>query len=64
MDDGADLVTMILSKRHDLLADIIGGTEETTTGSSGCAAWRTTGVLKFPIVAWNDADTKHLFDNR
>ena len=64
MDDGADLVTMILSKRHDLLADIIGGTEETTTGVIRLRSMANDGVLKFPIVAVNDADTKHLFDNR
>ncbi len=64
MDDGADLVTMILSKRQDLLADIIGGTEETTTGVIRLRSMANDGVLKFPIVAVNDADTKHLFDNR
>jgi adenosylhomocysteinase len=64
MDDGADLVTMILSKRQELLADIIGGTEETTTGVIRLRSMANDGVLKFPIVAVNDADTKHLFDNR
>ncbi len=64
MDDGADLVTMILSKRQDLLADIMGGTEETTTGVIRLRSMANDGVLKFPIIAVNDADTKHLFDNR
>ena len=64
MDDGADLVTMILSKRQDLLPNIIGGTEETTTGVIRLRSMANDGVLKFPIVAVNDADTKHLFDNR
>ncbi len=64
MDDGADLVTMILSKRQELLKDIMGGTEETTTGVIRLRSMANDGVLKFPIVAVNDADTKHLFDNR
>jgi adenosylhomocysteinase len=64
MDDGADLVTTILTKRQDLAGDIIGGTEETTTGVIRLRSMAKQGVLKFPIIAVNDADTKHLFDNR
>jgi adenosylhomocysteinase len=64
MDDGADLVTMILSKRQDLVPGVLGGTEETTTGVIRLRSMANDGVLKFPIVAVNDADTKHFFDNR
>lgn len=64
MDDGADLVTTILTKRQDLIPAIIGGTEETTTGVIRLRSMAKDGVLKFPIIAVNDADTKHLFDNR
>src|ERR1700720_2284842 len=64
MDDGADLVTILHTKRTDALTDVIGGTEETTTGVIRLRAMAKEGVLKFPIVAVNDADTKHLFDNR
>ena len=64
MDDGADLVTLLHSKRQDLAANIIGGTEETTTGVIRLRAMAKDGVLKYPIVAVNDALTKHLFDNR
>ncbi len=64
MDDGADLVTMILTKRQDLIPHIIGGTEETTTGVVRLRSMAKGGVLKFAIIAVNDADTKHLFDNR
>jgi adenosylhomocysteinase len=64
MDDGADLVTMVLTKRQDLIPQIIGGTEETTTGVIRLRSMAQDGVLKFPIIAVNDADTKHLFDNR
>src|SRR6202453_3017228 len=64
MDDGADLVTILHTKRQDALADVIGGTEETTTGVIRLRAMAKEGVLKFPIIAVNDADTKHLFDNR
>jgi adenosylhomocysteinase len=64
MDDGADLVTAILSKRQELVAGVIGGTEETTTGVIRLRSMANHGVLKYPIVAVNDADTKHLFDNR
>jgi adenosylhomocysteinase len=64
MDDGADLVTMILTKRKELLPGVLGGTEETTTGVIRLRSMANEGVLKFPIVAVNDADTKHFFDNR
>ena len=64
MDDGADLVGVLHGERADLIADVIGGTEETTTGVIRLRAMEAEGVLKFPIVAVNDADTKHLFDNR
>lgn len=64
MDDGADLVTTILTKRQDLAPEIIGGTEETTTGVIRLRSMAKDGVLKFPVIAVNDADTKHLFDNR
>jgi adenosylhomocysteinase len=64
MDDGADLVSILHSKRRDLLKEIIGGTEETTTGVIRLRSMAARGVLKFPIVSVNDADTKHLFDNR
>src|SRR5208283_4805570 len=64
MDDGADLVTMILSKRQDLVPGVLGGTEETTTGVIRLRSMAKNGVLKYPIIAVNDADTKHLFDNR
>ena len=64
MDDGADLVTMILTKRQDLVPGVLGGTEETTTGVIRLRSMANDGMLKFPIVAVNDADTKHFFDNR
>jgi adenosylhomocysteinase len=64
MDDGADLVSTIHSSRRDLLAYILGGTEETTTGVIRLRSMAKDGVLMFPIVSVNDADTKHLFDNR
>jgi adenosylhomocysteinase len=64
MDDGADLVSVLHSKRTDLLPGIIGGTEETTTGVIRLRSMEKDGVLRFPIMAVNDADTKHLFDNR
>jgi adenosylhomocysteinase len=64
MDDGADLVTILLTKRPDLVQNIIGGTEETTTGVIRLRAMAKDGTLKYPIVAVNDALTKHLFDNR
>jgi adenosylhomocysteinase len=64
MDDGADLVSTIHSSRTELLGDIMGGTEETTTGVIRLRSMAGDGVLKFPIISVNDADTKHLFDNR
>lgn len=64
MDDGADLVSMIHSKRKDLIKNIIGGTEETTTGVIRLRSMEKKEVLGYPIIAVNDADTKHLFDNR
>ncbi len=64
MDDGADLVSTLHSKRKDLIKEIIGGTEETTTGVIRLRSMAARGVLKFPIISVNDADTKHLFDNR
>jgi adenosylhomocysteinase len=64
MDDGADLVTVALSKRQDVVTGIIAGTEETTTGVIRLRAMAKDGVLKYPIVAVNDAETKHMFDNR
>jgi len=64
MDDGADLVTTTLTKRTDVLDGILGGTEETTTGVIRLRAMAKQGVLRYPIIAVNDADTKHLFDNR
>jgi adenosylhomocysteinase len=64
MDDGADLVTTILTKRQDLVSGVLGGTEETTTGVIRLRSMANAGVLKYPIIAVNDADTKHLFDNR
>jgi adenosylhomocysteinase len=64
MDDGADLVTMVLKERRELIDGIIGGTEETTTGVIRLKAMEEGGVLGYPIVAVNDADTKHFFDNR
>jgi adenosylhomocysteinase len=64
MDDGADTVGVIHSERTDLIPGIIGGTEETTTGVIRLRAMAAEGVLAYPIVAVNDADTKHLFDNR
>jgi adenosylhomocysteinase len=64
MDDGADLVSSLHSGREDLLASVVGGTEETTTGVIRLRAMAEKGVLRYPIVAVNDAQTKHLFDNR
>jgi len=64
MDDGADLVSMVLSKRQDVADSVIGGTEETTTGVIRLRAMAKDGVLRYPIIAVNDALTKHLFDNR
>ena len=64
MDDGADLVSTIHGNRQDLASHIIGGTEETTTGVIRLRAMAEKGVLRFPLIAVNDAKTKHLFDNR
>jgi adenosylhomocysteinase len=64
MDDGADLVSVLHTKKKNLLKDIIGGTEETTTGVIRLKAMAAEGVLQYPIVAVNEAQTKHLFDNR
>jgi adenosylhomocysteinase len=64
MDDGADLVTMLLTKRTDLVPNVIAGTEETTTGVIRLRAMAKDGTLKYPIIAVNDAMTKHFFDNR
>jgi adenosylhomocysteinase len=64
MDDGADLVTAIIKEHQDLGKKVLGGSEETTTGVIRLKAMETSGILLYPIVAVNDADTKHLFDNR
>ena len=64
MDDGADLVATLHRDREDLMEDIIGGTEETTTGVIRLQSLADQGKLKYPIIAINDADTKHFFDNR
>ncbi|MBF0336197.1 MAG: adenosylhomocysteinase [Nitrospirae bacterium] len=64
MDDGADLVSTIHKEKRELLADIVAGTEETTTGVIRLKAMALDGVLSYPIIAVNDAYTKHLFDNR
>src|SRR5437016_5735721 len=64
MDDGADLVTILHTKRKELLDHVIGGTEETTTGVIRLRAMAKDKILRYPIVAVNDALTKHLFDNR
>ncbi|MBI2974080.1 MAG: adenosylhomocysteinase [Deltaproteobacteria bacterium] len=64
MDDGADLVSTIHKDRKDLLSYLVGGTEETTTGVIRLRSMAKDNVLKFPIIAVNDAETKHFFDNR
>ncbi|MDR7556099.1 MAG: adenosylhomocysteinase [Armatimonadota bacterium] len=64
MDDGADLVSTLHSQRTDLLPGVRGGTEETTTGVIRLRAMARDGALRYPIIAVNDAKTKHLFDNR
>jgi adenosylhomocysteinase len=64
MDDGADLVSEIHKNRRDLLEGIVGGTEETTTGVIRLRAMAKDGALAFPVIAINDSNTKHLFDNR
>lgn len=64
MDDGADLVSTIHKERRDLIPSIVGGTEETTTGVIRLRAMANDGMLAFPVMAVNDAMTKHFFDNR
>ncbi len=64
VDDGADLVTTLHTKRSDLIKNVIGGTEETTTGVIRLRSLEKAGALKYPIIAVNDAQTKYLFDNR
>jgi len=64
MDDGADLVSTVHTERRDLIPHIVGGTEETTTGVIRLRAMAASGDLAYPIIAVNDARTKHLFDNR
>ncbi len=64
VDDGADLVTTLHTKRKDLIEGVIGGTEETTTGVIRLRSLENDGALKYPIIAVNDAQTKYLFDNR
>jgi adenosylhomocysteinase len=64
MDDGADLVNVLHTQRADQLSDVLGGTEETTTGVIRLRAMAGDDALAYPIVSVNDADTKHLFDNR
>ena len=64
MDDGADLVSVLHKSRREQLPEVVGGTEETTTGVIRLRAMAQHGVLAYPIVAVNEADTKHMFDNR
>jgi len=64
MDDGADVIGVLHSERQDQISEILGGTEETTTGVIRLQSMEADGVLKFPVVAVNEANTKHLFDNR
>ena len=64
MDDGADLVAMLHGDRNDLLENVIGGMEETTTGVIRLKSLADEGKLKYPVIAVNDADTKHFFDNK
>jgi len=64
MDDGADLISTLHGDRRALLGEVVGGTEETTTGVIRLRAMERDGVLAYPVIAVNDADTKHLFDNR
>ena len=64
VDDGADLVATLHTSRSDLLADVTGGTEETTTGVIRLRSLADSGKLRYPIIAVNDAQTKHFFDNR
>ena len=64
MDDGADLVSILHKDKSDLMDGVVGGTEETTTGVIRLKSMAADGVLKYPIIAVNNADTKHFFDNR
>lgn len=64
MDDGADLISILHSQRQELIANVYAGTEETTTGVIRLKSMAQEGVLRFPVIAVNDAQTKHLFDNR
>jgi adenosylhomocysteinase len=64
VDDGADLVTTLHTKRNELTKNVIGGTEETTTGVIRLRSLERAGKLRYPLIAVNDAQTKHLFDNR
>jgi len=64
MDDGADLISIIHTQRAELIADIIGGTEETTTGVMRLRSMEKEGALRYPVIAVNDAKTKQFFDNR
>lgn len=64
MDDGADVVSELHKNRRDLLPYVIGGTEETTTGVIRLRAMAADGALMFPVIAVNDSNTKHMFDNR
>src|SRR6185312_7841096 len=64
MDDGADLVSVLHKSRQQQMSEVIGGTEETTTGVIRLKAMADRGVLRYPIIAVNEADTKHMFDNR
>jgi adenosylhomocysteinase len=64
MDDGCDLVTVLHTKKKNYLRDVFAGTEETSTGVTRLRAMAAGKVLKYPVIAINDADTKHLFDNR
>jgi adenosylhomocysteinase len=64
MDDGCDLVTVLHTKKKAYLRDVFAGTEETSTGVTRLRAMASSKVLKYPVIAINDADTKHLFDNR
>ena len=64
MDDGADLLTLLHTKHPNMIGNIIGGTEETTTGVIRLTAMAAEGELKYPVIAVNDAETKHFFDNR
>src|SRR5262249_44182833 len=64
MDDGCDLVSTLHKERKEQLAEVIGGTEETTAGVIRLRAMASDGVLAYPVIAVNDANTKHMFDNR